>query len=340
VRRVKQLPFALVALVISACGPDVDATGALRQALPSTSVVISQYYGAGGTTGQPMAPVYRTDFVELHNVSGQSVALGTLTLQYAAVLGMNWIVSDFDPAASIPAGGFHLIAFRAGQTTIGAPLPNPDTTNVTQDLGRAEFKLALVDGVAPLTGLCPLTGPDATRIIDFVGAGAANCAEGGADGGAAPAASIVTGLLRKQQGCQDTDRNVDDFEALTPVARSSASPVVLCLGDGGTLVVDAGAAPVDAGVADAGRPIDAGSVIDAGRPDAGVAMPDAGSTPVDAGTQPLVDAGRADAGTSTPDAGTTPSYTARTGCKCSSTDASTLLLVVALVGLRRRIKSN
>ncbi len=322
---------SLVVVCVAACGPELEPTSALKQALPSATVVISQYYGAGGTTGQPMQPIFRTDFIELHNVSSQPVALGTLTLQYAAFMGSNWIVADFDPTATIPAGGFHLVAFRAGQTTIGAALPNPDTVNVTLDLGRAEFKLAIVDGVTPLTGACPRTGPDASRIIDFVGAGTANCFEGTA----APAASIVTGVLRKGDGCLDTDDNAADVIATTPTPRNAATGAVLCFGDGGsTGVPDAGQPPVDAGVVDAGAPlVDAGAPFDAGAPMVDAGRADAGSVSTDAGA-PVADAGvRGDAGV---DGGTTPTLTARSGCKCSSVDASTFAFALAFITLARR----
>lgn len=322
---------SLVVVCLAACGPEFEPAGALKQALPSSTVVISQYYGSGGTTGQPMQPIFRTDFVELHNVSAQPVALGTLTLQYSAFMGSNWIVSDFDPTATIPAGGFHLVAFRAGQTTIGAALPAPDTVNVTLDLGRAEFKLAIVDGVTPLSGACPLTGPDASRIVDFVGAGTANCFEGTA----APAASIVTGLLRKGDGCLDTDNNAADFVATTPSPRNAATGVVLCFGDGGsTGIPDAGQPIVDAGAIDAGVPVvDAGVPVDAGAPMVDAGRPDAGNVMTDAGP-PVTDAGvRLDAGV---DGGTTPILNARSGCKCSSVDASTFAFALALITLVRR----
>lgn len=331
VARVRPLLSSLVAVLFAACGPELEPTAALKQALPSSTVVISQYYGSGGTTGQPMQPPFRTDFIELHNVSAQPVALGSLTLQYAAFMGSNWIVSDFDPAATIPAGGFHLVAFRAGQTTIGAALPAPDTVNVTLDLGRAEFKLAIVDGVTPLTGTCPRTGPDATRIIDFLGAGTANCFEGTA----APAASIVTGLLRKGDGCLDTDDNAADFIATTPSPRNAATGPVLCFGDGGsTGIPDAGQPAVDAGAADAGvRPVDAGAPVDAGVVTVDAGSPDAGRVTVDAGS-PLDAGSHSDAGAA--DGGTTPTLTARSGCKCSSVDASTFVFALALVAFGRR----
>lgn len=322
-------------MVLAGCGPERDAEVAtLRQALPSTSLVISQVFGSGGAIGTPSPPPYRTDFVELHNVSGQPVSLASYTLQYASSMGTNWLVADFDPGAMVPAGGYHLLAFTAGMTTRGAALPTPDTINPLIDVARVDFKLALVDGVAPLTLTCPLAGVEVMRVVDFVGAGSANCFEGARDAGA-PSASVTTGLVRKNDGCLDTDVNADDFDAITPTARNAASPAVVCFADGGSSgTPDAGVPPIDAGV-DAGRPVpDAGSVVDAGsmmgvdagRPDAGVELMDAGpSSP---------DAGRGDAGA--PDAGTTPPLKARSGCRCSSVDASTFFAVLALITLARR----
>ncbi|MDP3500723.1 MAG: hypothetical protein Q8S33_10335 [Myxococcales bacterium] len=331
-----RLSVSVLMAVMAGCGPEREGDVArLRQPLPSTSLVISQVFGSGGAIGTPLPPPYRTDFLELHNVSGQAVSLGSYTVQYASSMGTNWLVADFDPGAMVAAGGYHLIAFPSGMTTRGAPLPTPDTSNPLIDLARVDFKVALVDGVAPLTLACPLTGAEAMRVVDFVGAGSANCFEGARDAGA-PAASVTTGLVRKNDGCLDTDVNADDFEAITPTARNSASPVVVCFADGGTSgSPDAGVVMVDAGV-DAGRPVsDAGAVVDAGvmmPQDAG--RPDAGTAPMDAGGSPP-DAGRADAGMA-PDAGTTPMLNARSGCRCSSVDASTFFAVLALTTLARR----
>lgn len=336
-RAVRVTVLFVVGVVVSGCGVGTPAETALtlRQALPSASLVISQVFGAGGATGTGSTPAYRTDFVELHNVSGQPVALGPLTLQYASFMGLNWQVADFDAAASVPPGGYHLVAFTSGMTTIGPTLPTPDTSNPFVDLARAEFKLALVTGITPLTGTCPLTGPDASRIVDFVGSGTANCFEGAA----APPASVTTGLVRKGNGCLDTDRNADDFEAIAPVARNASTPAVSCFADGGSSGLPDAGSVVDAGVADGGV-----SVVDAGtRPDAGT-MTDAGST-VDAGVRPDAgapsgDAGSAfDGGAQAPDAGMTPVLNARTGCRCSSVDASSFLFALGvLVVARRRVR--
>jgi hypothetical protein len=319
-----------VALLGLGCGEGGAKASALQQALPSSSLVISQVYGAGDTTTP--APPYRTDFVELRNLSSQPVGLAGYTLQYASVMGSNWLVADFDPAASVPPLGFHLIAFSAGMGTRGAQLPTPDTTNAVLNIGRAEFKLALVSGPLALTGACPLAGPDAMRVVDFVGAGTANCSEGAA----APPASVTTSLHRRGAGCLDTDRNVDDFEALAPVPRNGTVMVGPCLADGGSIAPPDAGAPSDAGAEDAGATAadagpsggDAGTLADAGLVDAGPVSPtDAGSTP---------DAGRTGRDVGSPDAGMAPTLTARSGCRCSGVDPAAGLLALAVLALGRR----
>lgn len=109
-------------LGVLACGLEPDV-GSLRQPLPSTTVVISQLFGSGGATGTTGVPPFRTDFVELRNLSSQPVSLANVSLQYASSMGSNWLVASFDPAASIAPGGFHLVAFSAGTGTRGAMLP-------------------------------------------------------------------------------------------------------------------------------------------------------------------------------------------------------------------------
>ena len=323
----------LAAWACLGCGPDVMDQWALRQALPSTSLVISQVYGAGDTSSP--APAYRTDFIELRNLSSQPVALAGYTLQYASVLGSNWLVADFDPAATVAPLGYHLVAFSAGMGTRGPNLPPADTTNALINVGRAEFKVALVSGPTALRGDCPLTGADAARIVDFVGAGTANCSEGVA----APTASVSTSLQRRGGGCLDTDRNADDFEALPPTPRNALFAAAPCLADGGSPPLpDAGPPPPDAGA-------------DGGPQDAGSAGMDAGASAADAG--PVADAGgvgggtagpdagpQRDGGTSSdagnPDAGTSPPLSARSGCRCSGVDPLSVALALGVLTVHSR----
>ncbi|MDX2012108.1 MAG: hypothetical protein SFW67_18080 [Myxococcaceae bacterium] len=263
------------------------------------------------------------------------MALAGITLQYASVLGSNWLLADFDPAATVAPLGYHLVAFTAGMGTRGANLPAPDTTNALINVGRAEFKVALVSGPTALQGDCPLTGPDAARVIDFVGAGTANCSEGPP----APAASITTSVQRRGAGCLDTDRNADDFEVLAPTPRNAPFMAQPCLADGGSPPLpDAGLPPQDAGtdggLMDAGQTsvdagpsgADAGPAADGGGAGGGSASMDAGLGR-DAGM--VAEAGSADAGLS-------PPLTARSGCRCSGVDPLGGGLAFGVLSLRRR----
>ncbi|MCA2981450.1 MAG: lamin tail domain-containing protein [Myxococcaceae bacterium] len=328
--------LSLVSLSLLACGELPADAGVLRQRLPSAALVISQVYGAGDTTSP--APPLRTDFVELRNRSAQPVSLAGVSLQYAAAMGSNWLVADFDPGATVPPLGYHLVAFTAGMGTRGANLPPPDTTNALVNVGRAEFKVALVTGPAAISGACPLSGPDVSRVIDLVGAGATNCSEGPP----APAASVTTSLQRRGDGCLDTDRNGDDFEALPPVPRNGQSPATPCFADGGSPsrpdagppFADAGAADAGPAQADAGPPTpdagasapDAGAAMDAGPRDAGASAPDAG--PPTTGSPPTSDGGA-------PDGGAPPAVSARSGCRCAGVDPLTTLLALAALSLGR-----
>ncbi len=183
----------------------------------STTVVISQVYGAGGNTGA----VYNADFVELHNVSGSAYDLTGHSIQYASATSTTAWTGKFDlPAASIPAGGYYLIQM----STVGAngiALPTVDATSTPSiAMASASGKVALVSNTTVLTG-CTLTG---AGVIDLVGYGAANCSEGTAVG----TLSSANGALRNNNGCDDTDNNSADFTVGAPAPRNSATAAVVC----------------------------------------------------------------------------------------------------------------
>ncbi|RYZ50517.1 MAG: choice-of-anchor D domain-containing protein [Sphingobacteriales bacterium] len=183
----------------------------------STTVVISQVYGAGGNTGA----VYNADFVELHNVSGTSYDLTGHSVQYASATSTGAWSGKFDlPAVSIPAGGYYLIQMSTIGTG-GVALPTVDATSTPSiAMASASGKVALVSNTTALTG-CPLTG---AGVIDLVGYGTANCSEGTAVG----TLSSTNGALRNSNGCDDTDSNSADFTVGAPAPRNSASPASVC----------------------------------------------------------------------------------------------------------------
>ncbi|HPH85342.1 MAG TPA: lamin tail domain-containing protein [Ferruginibacter sp.] len=185
----------------------------------STTLVISQFYGAGGNTGA----TYNADYVELHNVSSVSQSLAGLSIQYASASNTAaWTGVSNLPAATIPAGGYYLIQMSSTGAN-GVALPAADyVSNPTIAMSGTSGKLALVNGTTALNG-CPL--PSST-VIDLVGYGTANCSE------TAPTAVLTatTGGIRNNNGCTDTDNNGSDFTVAAPTPRTSASSAVTCSG--------------------------------------------------------------------------------------------------------------
>lgn len=185
--------------------------------VPSTTIVISQFYGGGGNTGAP----YTNDFIELHNVSGSAVSINGWLLQYAAATGTIWQVTTL-PNVSIAAGQYYLVQLAGGAN--GAPLPIPDATGTT-NMSAIAGKIALVNTATQLSGSgCPF---DAS-VVDFVGYGTtADCFEGL---GRAPASSNTTANLRNPNGdgCTDTDENLGDFTIGAPTPRNTGSTGNIC----------------------------------------------------------------------------------------------------------------
>ena len=71
----------------------------------STTLVISQVYGAGGNSGA----VLNADYVEIHNISATPQSLNGLSVQYeSATPAGQWSGAAVLPNVSIPAGGYCL----------------------------------------------------------------------------------------------------------------------------------------------------------------------------------------------------------------------------------------
>lgn len=182
----------------------------------STTLVISQVYGAGGNGGA----VFNADYVELHNISAVPQSLDGLSLQYSSATGTVWSGIFPLPAVSIPAGGYYLVQMSATGAN-GVALPTPDAVaNPTIAMAAANGKVALANGIVAMTAC-----PDAA-MIDFVGYGTASCSE------TTPTAALSSTLaaFRNTNGCDDTNDNSADFTVAAPAPRTSASPAVTCGG--------------------------------------------------------------------------------------------------------------
>ena len=101
-----RLVLATLALVAGAFPLAAAATG-------SSTVVISQVYGAGGNSGATL----NADYVELFNLSNNAVDLTGWSLQYASTTGSFGTPTVL--SGSIPAGGYYLVQASVASATVG-----------------------------------------------------------------------------------------------------------------------------------------------------------------------------------------------------------------------------
>ncbi len=203
----------------------------------STSIVISQVYGGGGSnTG---TPTYKNDYVELFNLSGSAASLNGLALQYGSSTGQ--FGSTTTNIAALPdvtlQPGQHFLVQLGAAGTAGADFPvTPDFTTGSLTLSAASGKVALTNTTTALgcgATATPCALPD-SRIVDVVSYGASNNGEGGTTAGGGSALTNVQAAVRNANGCAETDNNGNDFTVVTnPVPRNLAAASTPC-GGGGT----------------------------------------------------------------------------------------------------------
>lgn len=180
----------------------------------SATVVISQIQVAGGTAAD--------EFVELHNISNAPFDLNGHRLVYRASTATtdNTDLASWTTSTIIPAGGFYLVAATPGyDDTVTA-----DKTFT--DGGSGRFAGGTGGGIALRNGAVN-TG----TIVDSVGYGNATNAFVETTATALPGAN--NSRARKNNGCEETDNNSNDFEGLTPSAPRNSSTVIVCGGGGG-----------------------------------------------------------------------------------------------------------
>ena len=187
----------------------------------SPDVVISQIYGGGGERGAPL----KHDFIELFNRGATTVNLSGWSVQYATARNIGWQATGL--SGTLAPGQYYLVRMASGGTA-GADLPEADV-NGTVALNATAGRVAVVRDTAPLSGLvtCPTDAAANGKIVDFVGYGSTViCAEGAA----APTPSLTLSVLRRSEGCQDTDQNGADFVTGTPRPRNTTTPLHPCNG--------------------------------------------------------------------------------------------------------------
>jgi uncharacterized protein (TIGR03437 family) len=189
--------------------PDPDPDPQPSQA----DVVISQIYGGGGNQGAPL----RNDFIELFNRGTASTDISGWTVQYASAGGSSWDSTVL--SGTLLAGQYYLVQEGMGQAGTGAALPAPEASGDV-NLSAESGKVALVNNSALLVGSSPVSA----SVVDFVGYGSANFAEGSP----APSLTNTTAVSRRNAGCTDSDSNASDFTSGPPSPRSRTTPLHFC----------------------------------------------------------------------------------------------------------------
>ena len=175
--------------------------------------------------------MYKNDFVELFNRGSVDVDLSGWSVQYAGASSASWAKT---PLAGTLAPGHYFLVQEAAGTGGAQPLPTPDAIGAIP-LAAGAGKVALVKNDSTLSGACP----NVSALADFVGyGGGVNCSEGAQS---APAPGNVTAVLRRDEGCSDTDDNAADFAAGQPAPRNTSAPPHACVNV--TPQTEAGAAP-------------------------------------------------------------------------------------------------
>jgi len=200
------------------CVAGLIATPSFASTGPSTTIVISEIYGAGGNTGSP----FTADYIELFNLSATSQTLSGWSLQYASATSTGSVsaanIFPLPATVTIPAGGYYLVSGQVTAASTGITDPADYATGAAGS--SAGFTLSSASGrvylVNSTTAVSNLAGTDAS-VIDFVGYGTAITYEGAS---AAPLESNSSATSNgtydyRTNPCIDTNNNGADFSVAT-----------------------------------------------------------------------------------------------------------------------------
>jgi 5'-nucleotidase len=173
-----------------------------------TGLVINEVYpNGGGASG-----VYRHDYVELHNPTGDPIGLAGKTLQYRSQSGAAFS-SKLELVGAIPAGGYFLVQL-GNEGSGGSSLPQVDQEASGLSMSATSGTLAL----APSTATVPSAPADlagSSAVIDVVGWGSPSSYEGAASVAGTGAQSLA------RTGAADSDNNLADFSRAEPTPRAA-----------------------------------------------------------------------------------------------------------------------
>lgn len=206
-------PRRVLGLVLSAaCALTSLAAAAPPAQAAADHVVINEFYGRGGSAGQP----YLNKFVELFNPTSAAIDLGGTSLQYRSAIGTGVASGTVALTGTIAARGYFLIQLNSNGTSGGA-LPIPDASSSLAPSGT-NGTVFLATGTAAIN-------PDiaASQVIDKVGYGTSNSPE--TSPAAYPGTNTTVGSLNRAGGA-DTDNNSVDFTFRAEVTpQNSGAPV-------------------------------------------------------------------------------------------------------------------
>ena len=179
----------------------------------ASGVVISEVYGGGGNGGSK----YKNDFIELYNPTDADINIDGWKIEYAAKAGSFAGTSNFTILSGVIKGNGYYLIQEAKGTAGTDELPDPDIKDGKIAMGGSDCKVRLVDNNA--------------QVIDLVGVGAANEAEGNAT---AKGMGNTLSVQRKDNDGSnngitngwDTNNNENDFYAQEPTPRSSTYSAV------------------------------------------------------------------------------------------------------------------
>jgi hypothetical protein len=190
--------------------------GAAPAPVSKAAVVISQVYSGGGSADG----TYANDFIELFNRSNSTVNLKGWSVQYAAGKSKSWKVMKLE--GKLKPGHYLLLQQSAGaaDAAAGQPMPTPDMTGKLA-LAVGAGKVGLMKSNKANDDFCPT----ASKLVDFVGYGTANCAENGVP---TPQLANTMAAVRAGGGCIDSDKNAADMQIVAPTPRNKDTAAVQC----------------------------------------------------------------------------------------------------------------
>lgn len=183
----------------------------------SPNLVISQVQAGGAANAND-------EFIEIKNIGNAAVDLNGYRVVYRSASGTNDVgpMAIWSTSTILQPGQFYLIAANSYDGTVAA--------DMTYNTSTCSCSMSATSGGVAIRQGASNTG----TVIDSVGWGAATNAF--VEGTVTPASQNDNSVMRKLDGCQDTDNNANDFSILTPSGpRNTATSPITCSGGGTTI---------------------------------------------------------------------------------------------------------